>query len=214
MTRSNLLPRLLSALILAPLILWIVVEGGVILKGFLALIVALMVREWIRMNFGKDHQNARLVGIGVIFLLAYLFYWLRSQPDGMYLTLYLVLVCWVMDIFAYFGGTLIKGPLLLPRISPRKTWAGFVSGIVGAVGLTVVFYVFGHPVLESLTLLIIAGIIMALLGPAGDLLISYFKRKSKVKDSGGIIPGHGGVLDRVDSFVLNLPFWCLITYVG
>ena len=113
------------------------------------------------------------------------------------LVFWAMLVTWSTDIFAYFAGRSIGGPKLAPKISPNKTWAGLIGGMAGAgvVG-AIAAYLF-----ELDLLFMLAGAPMGLLAQLGDLYESRVKRRLGVKDSGSILPGHGGVLDRVDGLL-------------
>lgn len=126
--------------------------------------------------------------------------WVRSLPDGLWWTLLLFVVTWFADIFAYVVGSLLKGPKLWPQISPNKTWSGFIGGLVAATIGAVLVAHFAH-----LKLVWPAAALIGLLGGlatmAGDLWESILKRRFGVKDSGDIIPGHGGLLDRVDGLM-------------
>ncbi|MDB5692201.1 MAG: phosphatidate cytidylyltransferase, partial [Alphaproteobacteria bacterium] len=113
------------------------------------------------------------------------------------LVFWLMLVTWSTDIFAYFAGRGIGGPKLAPRISPNKTWAGLIGGMVGAavVGALAAWLLdIGAPFL-------FLGAPMGLIAQLGDLYESWVKRRAGVKDSGSLIPGHGGVLDRLDGLL-------------
>ena len=125
---------------------------------------------------------------------------LRDSADrGFALMIVLFATIWCTDIFAFFGGRAIGGPRLAPVISPKKTWSGFVSGLLGgAVGGIVAALLFGGAPLLWIAFL---AIVLSLAGQLGDLFESALKRRYDVKDSGNIIPGHGGVLDRVDSLI-------------
>ena len=142
-------------------------------------------------------------GLAILYLSAacLAFIWLRQLPDmGRELVLWLVLVIWAADSGAYAAGRLIGGPKLAPRISPGKTWAGLVGGLLAAAlvgGLLGLFQDSG----KTVTLLLVAGA-LALVSQGGDLLESMLKRRFGAKDSGSLIPGHGGVLDRIDSLLL------------
>jgi phosphatidate cytidylyltransferase len=124
---------------------------------------------------------------------------LRQGAEGLAAILAVFAIVWGADILAYFTGRAIGGPKLAPRISPNKTWSGFFGGLAGSLLLlsTVLAY-FGH----SPT---IAGIVLALaisiVSQGGDLAESWIKRHFGVKDSGRIIPGHGGLLDRIDGLL-------------
>ena len=113
------------------------------------------------------------------------------------LVLWLFFIVWATDIFAYFAGRAIGGPKLAPRISPNKTWAGLAGGIVGAaaIGGLAAWYMQLEPVF------MFVGGPMALLAQLGDLYESSVKRRRGVKDSGTLLPGHGGVLDRLDGLL-------------
>ena len=112
-------------------------------------------------------------------------------------TFWLFLVTWATDIFAYFAGRAIGGPKLAPRISPNKTWAGLAGGVIGAAATG---WVAGW-LMEIDPVFLMLGAPMGLLAQLGDLYESSVKRRLGVKDSGRIIPGHGGVLDRLDGLL-------------
>jgi len=126
--------------------------------------------------------------------------WLRGDdPVGRDTLFWLLLLVWATDIGAYAAGRLIGGPLLLPVVSPKKTWAGLVGGVVsaGLVGLGVGLALsLPHP-----AWLAVASGVLAVVAQAGDLMESWVKRRWGVKDSSNIIPGHGGLLDRVDGLL-------------
>ncbi len=139
------------------------------------------------------------VGVGLIALL-----WLRHHPFGRFDVLYLVLVVWAADIGAYAAGRVIGGPKLAPVISPSKTWAGALGGLVAAllVGWLVFWVVLGEVSPGRVTAVTLA---LAISAEAGDLLESAIKRRLGVKDSGRLIPGHGGLLDRLDGLMAAGP---------
>lgn len=113
------------------------------------------------------------------------------------LVLWLFLVTWATDIFAYFAGRAIGGPKLAPRISPNKTWAGLAGGVVGAA---IVGWITARAMQLDPLFLFIGGL-MAVLAQLGDLYESSVKRRLGFKDSGRILPGHGGLLDRLDGLL-------------
>jgi phosphatidate cytidylyltransferase len=125
---------------------------------------------------------------------------LRGETHaGMLTLMWLLVVVWAADICAYFAGRLIGGPKLAPRISPKKTWAGLWGAVVGAAAAGLVMgYWIGSP--RFLVLGVLGGV-LAIIEQLGDLFESALKRHYGVKDSGRLIPGHGGVLDRVDGLV-------------
>jgi phosphatidate cytidylyltransferase len=116
------------------------------------------------------------------------------------LVFWLMLVTWATDIFAYFAGRSIGGPKLAPRISPNKTWAGLIGGMAGAAAVgAVAAWLFGLS--EEVPAFLWLGAPMGLLAQLGDLYESSVKRRRGVKDSGTLLPGHGGVLDRLDGLL-------------
>ena len=112
-------------------------------------------------------------------------------------------IIWVNDVFAYLVGVTIGKHRLCERISPKKSWEGFFGGLVGAVGVSVLF---GHLFGGNLLVWGGLGLVMTLSGVAGDLVESLMKREADVKDSGKMMPGHGGFLDRFDALLLAVPF--------
>ena len=131
------------------------------------------------------------------------FLWLRAVPDqGRALVFWILFVVWAVDICAYFAGRGIGGPKLAPAISPNKTWAGLLGGMAGGALVSAAAADWlGWP----LTAMLAAGAALAVVAQAGDLLESWCKRRFGVKDSSHIIPGHGGILDRVDGLLAVLP---------
>jgi phosphatidate cytidylyltransferase len=127
---------------------------------------------------------------------------------------FLLFFCvWSADIFAYFGGSMLGGKFihrkLFERLSPHKTWEGFLSGLAGSVSAAMIYSSFVPQL--SLTTALLTGLLIGLASPAGDLIESMFKRDAGVKDSSGLIPGHGGVLDRFDTIMFVSPFIYFIT---
>lgn len=126
--------------------------------------------------------------------------WLRGMPQGEWWTLMLFAITWAADIAAFGVGSALKGPKLWPRFSPNKTWSGFVGGLVGAV-LVGALMTFAPPFRLNLVAAGVIGLAGGLATMAGDLWESMLKRRFGVKDSGDLIPGHGGLLDRVDGLM-------------
>ena len=116
-----------------------------------------------------------------------------------------LMLVWAADTFAYFAGSRIGGPKLAPRISPGKTWAGFWGGLVGACVICIPAVPLLGLAWSRLPVLMGLALVVALASVVGDLFESLIKRQAGAKDSGTLIPGHGGVLDRIDSVVAALP---------
>ena len=126
--------------------------------------------------------------------------WIRiSSPSGRDTVLWLLLVVWASDTFAYILGRAVGGPKLAPAISPKKTWAGLVGAVAGAVGVGALV-AFGLGARDVVAVAVLAAI-LGVLGQGGDLLESSVKRRFQVKDASRLIPGHGGLLDRMDALL-------------
>jgi phosphatidate cytidylyltransferase len=127
------------------------------------------------------------------------FLWLDLPPQGGRATLFWLLgVVWASDVFAYFVGRAVGGPRLAPTWSPNKTWAGFAGGLAGAIGIGVAAGFAGS---VSLAFTVPLSAVLGLAAQAGDLAESAAKRHFLVKDTGRLIPGHGGILDRLDGLL-------------
>lgn len=143
------------------------------------------------------------VGVGPAMLV-----WMRNATEnGLVFVLFLFAVVWAADTFAYFTGRAVGGPKLAPRWSPGKTWAGFSGGVAGAALVGVVMaWAFALPFLAGAALL---GAALGMVAQLGDLFESWVKRRAGTKDSGSLIPGHGGVLDRLDGLLFATPAFAL-----
>ncbi len=143
------------------------------------------------------------VGLPIIALL-----WIRMQDNGLLLAFWGLSLVWATDIGAYFAGRNFGGPKVAPTISPNKTWSGLIGGMVAALllgwGLTSYY--------DLPIQLAMASPGLALLAQVGDFFESWMKRRAGVKDSGKILPGHGGVLDRLDGVVTSLPVAALLIW--
>lgn len=155
--------------------------------------------------------RSRLLGFGILYvaLPVLALIWLRERPDGLMLALWALAVVWTTDIGAFFAGRTIGGPKLAPSISPNKTWAGLAGGMLAALALGLAFAAW----LELPPMLALLSPVLAVAAQAGDLFESWLKRRAGVKDSGTILPGHGGVLDRLDGLVPAAPLAALFVAV-
>ncbi len=151
------------------------------------------------------------LGLGVLYcgLPVYALLLIRHEPDGIRNALWALSLVWATDIGAYFAGRSIGGPKLAPTISPNKTWAGLIGGIIVATIVALALQAF----YQLPPRFVIATPLLAILAQAGDLYESWLKRRAGVKDSGSVIPGHGGVLDRLDGLVPVLPVAALLVVV-
>lgn len=176
-------------------------------------------------NFSAKGPSAKLLIFGVVYIgfSCQIMVWLRDGDSavGLYNVMTLLFIVWASDIFAYLSGKSIGGPKLAPAISPKKTWAGLIGGSVGsgavaaALALPATVDFLGVATLGGMGVVgyFIMGFILSVVGQAGDLFISLFKRKYDVKDTGTLIPGHGGILDRIDALLLVAIFFGIIARV-
>jgi len=139
--------------------------------------------------------------------------------NGFYMMMWFLLMVWAMDVGAFIVGTNLKGPKLAPAISPNKTWSGLIGGLVLAIAVSEIYFYafeyFGLVRVDQNTEIFfgVLGGLIALLSQVGDLIESAIKRHLGVKDSSDLIPGHGGVFDRVDGLIFVAPFvYWLFTY--
>lgn len=221
---TTLQKRILSAIVLAPIVVAAVWVGGYVFYGLMAVVFAVSVHEWSRLSLRDGRIQYGLLVLGVVYLgvASFAAIWLRDHVEnGLYLLLYVMFAIWACDSGAYGAGKLIGGPKMAPKISPNKTWAGLIGGCVasavvvtgltafckgGALAVTV-------PVSHPYIVHFIIGLVLAVIGQIGDLLVSVLKRRAGLKDTGNIIPGHGGLLDRIDALLLALIVFAAIIFV-
>ena len=153
-------------------------------------------------------------------LLALSSLYYTNGDDARTLVLWLVFVVWATDIGGYIVGKSLRGPLLCPSVSPKKTWAGFVGGIGFAMVIAYVFALFlkaydyvNLPIHHTTRLLVFSAGVLAVIAQIGDLFESYIKRRLKLKDSSNLIPGHGGIFDRVDGLIFAACVTALVVYL-
>ena len=213
--------RVLSAAILLPLTIFVIYTGGMLFKVFVAIAFGIAVKEWVRMaRLSPTMLRDIVFGLVYITIGFWAFILLRTEYEqGLFYTIVLLLGVWGSDSLAYFTGKWIGGAKLAPKISPNKTWAGLIGGTLGSgsIVLAIDYLVptYGHNIglnVEAFATLPVAfavGALITVFGQIGDLAISLYKRKVGVKDTGTLIPGHGGLLDRIDSLVLVTPLFLL-----
>ena len=179
--------------------------------AFAIVLILLTYTVVVKNRFTFDHAafsvlGALYVGIGFYYLI-------ETRLYGIEYVVYALLVIWTTDSGAYFIGRKIGKHKLWPEISPNKTIEGFVGGIVSAVVLACVFQYF-YPIASSYIVLMAVTVVASIVGQMGDLVESALKRHYAVKDSGKLLPGHGGILDRFDSLLFVLPLLHFLHFVG
>jgi phosphatidate cytidylyltransferase len=255
----NLLLRVLSAVVLLPVVLFLLAKGGFYTAGLLGAAAAACTYEYLSITLKKlvpvswgavavsaampfviawrpFDATAIIAGaIGLVVFSAWTWHLLngpledgvvrtahvlmafiyghggltalmaiRQLDEGGWWTVAALVITWGNDTAAYFFGRFLGKNKLYPEVSPSKSWEGFFGGFAGAIGFMFVQRQFFSPFL-TITDCVFLGLCGSLLGPAGDLCESMLKRAYGVKDSGSIIPGHGGMLDRVDALIFNAP---------
>lgn len=193
--------RLLSSTILIPVVFFFIVKGSLIFNFFLLICFFVTSYEWIKMI-----KKSLLKVTGIIFLMLsfYSMHKIRNDFDRDFLHLLLVtIICVSTDLGGYIFGKVLGGPKLT-KISPKKTYTGSIGSFLLAIILTNIYL--NYEDIEFTNEIFIFVIIISIISQLGDIFISYCKRLSKIKDTGKIIPGHGGLLDRADGMIFAFPF--------
>jgi len=197
--------RIFSSLIMLPIALFFIYKGSIYFIFFLSISLLIGVFEWNHIAKKKSYLI-----LGIIFLILSFFsaYLLRGQTDKqLFVFLSVILICISTDIGGYIFGKLFKGPKLT-KISPNKTIAGSIGGFFLSITICFIFS-------KNLEITMTIGsyfiiILISLISQLGDIVISYFKRLAKVKNTGKLLPGHGGLLDRADGMIFAIPFTYLL----
>jgi phosphatidate cytidylyltransferase len=221
---SELNKRILSGLILATLLLGDVWLGQWWFVALLALGALVLAREYLRLIWrGWPTAGARAfwIAFGIVYLGAAIAgLWIaRSVEQGFFVTMVLFGVVWATDIGAYAFGRMIGGPKIVPSISPSKTWAGLIGGIITvAVLILIVFTIqteqWPNQWGIALPLSMLGAVLIAVIAQTGDFFESWLKRRAGMKDSGALIPGHGGLFDRIDGLLpVAILFGGVITWM-
>ena len=202
---SELLKRTLSAIVLIPISFLIIIKGSTIFNLLILIILLISVFEWIKISISKIQTI-----LGIIFLIFsfYSVYKIRNDFDGEHIYIFFVLIiCISTDIGGFVFGKILKGPKLT-KISPNKTY----SGVFGSYIFSLIFsYIYIKQIIFTFENLLYYKIffyifLISSISQIGDIFISYFKRLSNLKNTGNIIPGHGGILDRIDGMIFAFPF--------
>ncbi|MCL2576405.1 MAG: phosphatidate cytidylyltransferase [Defluviitaleaceae bacterium] len=215
--------RVISAIIGLPIFIVLIYFGGIPLAAALGLLAILGYAEFLR-AFKRKNIFTVLVGFIYVFILLSCVFFVRHF-FGLWYTWFIFIAAWGCDTGAYFCGKAFGKRKLVPKLSPNKTISGAVGGTITAAVLCAVFAAFIIPTFmpvvacgggittnPNIILFALYGAIAAILAQAGDLTASAIKRRTGIKDFGGIIPGHGGVLDRFDSILFVAPFALLFLW--
>jgi phosphatidate cytidylyltransferase len=197
--KSGLFLRVASAVVLIPPVIGAIYLGSPYFD--ILIVVGALVLCWEWFMLCRPQVGWLLAGIPYIIVPSYALLFIRHDPDmGLETIMWVFLIVWATDTFAYAAGRTFGGPKLAPRISPNKTWSGLIGGATGAgiVGV-ITALVLDHDSVIPLALISAA---LGALSQGGDLVESWIKRKFGKKDAGSLIPGHGGLFDRVDGLLV------------
>ena len=216
---SNLIKRFISSLIILPITFLFIVNGSLFFIFFLSVLFLVTSYEWLKMS---KKILYKILGIIFLILSFYSAFNLRTQA-GLNFFLFIIIVTIFTDLGGYIFGKFFKGPKLT-KISPNKTYSGVVGSFLLPVMVVLIYAKFTTTPLNSIVSIKLSKIInnnelsllflilfISFISQIGDLIISYFKRLAKVKDTGKIIPGHGGILDRIDGLIFVIPILYLFT---
>ena len=195
--------RLLSSFFLLPFVFYLIIEGAFFFNIFLIIIFTFSVYE-----FYKFKLNIYLNIIAIIYLLFSFFaiFLLRNINDelGLFYFFIVIIICISTDIGGFVFGKTFKGPKIT-KISPNKTYAGVIGSYLMSYFFVYIFFEIENKNVYLLFNYFFIIFTISTVSQLGDLLISYFKRKANIKDTGRIIPGHGGILDRIDGMIFAFP---------
>ena len=205
MIKEEIVKRILSSIILIPTVLFFIIKGSFLFNFFIFICFLITTYEWLKLS---KNNLFKLLGTIFIIISFYTIFKIRNEFDRDYFHLLLVvIICVSTDIGGYVFGNIFKGPKLT-KISPKKTYSGVIGSFLLSLIFTNLFLDFLSNVetFEFTKEMFLFILLVSLVSQIGDIIISYFKRKSKIKDTGTIIPGHGGILDRIDGMIFALPF--------
>jgi len=201
--------RILSSLILIPVAIFFIFKGTFFFNFFLIICLSVTLYEWQMMSKKKPYNIFGHIFLILSFYSAYL---IRNEDEkSLYIFLAVLLVCISTDIGGYIFGKILKGPKLT-KISPKKTYSGVFGGYLLSIIVANFFidYVDLNFQIEEFVIVIVISTISQI----GDITVSYFKRLSKLKNTGKLIPGHGGILDRIDGMIFVFPFFYIINLIS
>ena len=198
---KNVLNRIITGIFFVVPFVYSIIQGGYIFIIYFLLILVILIYELINSTVNKLGFITRVILQLILTISIFHFIFLRIASDiGIeFYLLYIVISIWIFDSFSLIGGKLIGGKKLLPKISPNKTYSGLLTGFLFLLFLSSCFTML---VGNNDYMIIFITLLIGLFSFFGDSIESYLKRYLKIKDFGNILPGHGGLLDRMDAFIL------------
>ena len=204
----ELTKRILSSIILIPFSFYLIIKGSHFFNFFLLVCFLLTSFEWFKMSKSKIYH---IFGHILIIFSFYCAYNLRNNfnDESLIIFLLIIITCISTDMGGYIFGKIFKGPRLT-SISPKKTYSGMLGGYLLSIIIVYIYlnnlYLYSEHVVKFTYQYLIIVLTISTVSQIGDITVSYFKRLSNIKDTGKIIPGHGGILDRIDGMIFALPF--------
>ena len=221
MISIELQKRILSSIILIPIAIFFIFQDTLFFAFFLSILFLATSYEWIKMN---NIFFIKIVGVFYIFFAFILTYFLREK-FSLGLFILVLIICIFTDLGGYVFGKIFKGPKLI-KISPKKTYAGALGGFILSLVAALIYLKYTEygaathgnlPIWTGIAFnkfYFLFILFISFISQVGDLIISYFKRLAKVKNTGNLLPGHGGLLDRFDGIIFAIPVsYLLLTYL-
>ena len=209
---QELIKRILSSIVLIPVALFFIIKGSFLFIFFISICFCIIAYEWHMMRKKKSYHLLGFLFLIFSFVTIYELRFANYSIGKDYIwVLFISIICVSTDVGGYTFGKLFKGPKLT-KLSPNKTYAGMFGGYI--LSLIALSFSFQYFKLELSIEWLFFTLLVSSVSQLGDIIISYFKRLSKIKDTGKIIPGHGGLLDRVDGMIFAFPFAYIIILTG
>jgi phosphatidate cytidylyltransferase len=215
--KNNFIKRLFSSIIILPFLFLIIYHGNIFFFSLLVIITIISFYELKNISFNNP---IFIFGLFILILFIYSSWELRNMQNGFYLIFFVLFVCIFTDIGGYIFGKTFKGPKI-SRISPNKTYSGVIGSFLLPI-IVIFLFLTGSNHSEAYDKIIfiynlnlfLTIFIISLVSQLGDFMISFLKRKSNKKDTGNLIPGHGGLLDRIDGIIFATIFYYLIIKIN
>ena len=210
---KELQKRILSSIILLPISFFFIIKGSAFFILFLSILFVIACLEWFKITKKIEYK---IIGIFFLLFSFYTVYFFRDRDLLDFLLI--IIICITTDIGGYIFGKIFKGPKLI-KISPNKTYAGMIGSFLLSIIASYLFAIkYDSTFLQNQNLsedfyFIFLVFLISSVSQIGDLIISYFKRLSKIKNTGNIFPGHGGLLDRIDGMIFAFPFIFVVSKI-
>ena len=210
---QNIIKRILSSIIIITIAFFFIIKGSFFFIFFMSIFFFVIAYEWYQMSRKKNYLLPGFIFLSFSTYSAYLLKGTTNSEEFYFLMV--ILTCVATDIGGYIFGKIFKGPKLI-KISPNKTYSGMFGGFFLSI-ITVNFFFnyayelnLGYKLRDFTQEVLILVLLISSVSQIGDLAVSYFKRLSKIKNTGKILPGHGGLLDRADGIIFAIPFAYLL----